>query len=96
MKNHAFRKSNIMKTKRIISRFLLVLIVLITFYLQACKREEWCADCQWICTDTEPIFGDKEERFCVDSREQCEIEVQDFLDSRFLPSCWECSEPHQE
>ena len=81
-----------MKTKRIISRFFLVLIMLISFYLHSCEREEWCADCYWDCT-IDPLFGPKEETFCADSREKCEEEIQDFLDSRFSPSCWECSKP---
>jgi hypothetical protein len=81
-----------MKTKRIISKFFLVLIVVISFYFNSCEREEWCSHCYWNCS-FDPAFGSKEESFCANSREECEAEVQDFLDGRMFPSCWECSEP---
>ncbi len=84
-----------MKTTGIISRFFIVLTVLILFCLHSCEREKWCADCYWDCS-FDPLFGDKEENFCADSREECEEEIQNFLDGRFSPDCWECSEPIQK
>lgn len=83
-----------MKSKNIISRFFLVFIILISFYFPSCEKEEWCAYCQWNCL-IDPLFGPKSEEFCADSREQCEEDIQDFLDARLSPSCWECDEPYQ-
>jgi len=83
-----------MKTKEIISKCFFALIVIVSLYLQSCEREQWCADCYWDCS-IDPLFGSKEETFCAHSREQCEEEIQDFLDGRFSPSCWKCSEPIQ-
>jgi hypothetical protein len=83
-----------MKTKKIISKFFLVLIVIISFYLHSCERGEWCAECNWDC-ETHPI-GSTNKTFCADSYEDCEAEVQEFLSNRFYPDCWHCSEPNQD
>jgi len=82
-----------MKTRRIISRFILVLIILIPLFLHACKREQWCAECNWACS-FDPLTGPTHETFCAYSYDQCEDEVLDFLDGRLLPDCWDCTEPH--
>jgi hypothetical protein len=85
-----------MNTNKIIIRFFLVLIVLIISYFSSCDKEEWCADCEWFCTSIEPLFGDESETICADSRENCEAAVQEWLDNRFITSCWECSGPYRK
>ena len=84
-----------MKTKKIITKFSLVLIIFISFYLHSCKRGDWCADCQWTCTSISPI-GPNERTFCDYSLEECEERVQDFLNKCFAPDCWECTEPYEK
>jgi hypothetical protein len=83
-----------MKTKKIITKFSLVLIVFVSFYLHSCQRGEWCADCHWDC-EFYPL-GPTDRTFCALSLEECEAEVQDFLNGRFYPDCWGCSEPYQD
>ncbi len=82
-----------MKTKKFIAKCLLVLIVFISFFLNACEREEWCAECQWVCS-FDPLTGPTHETFCAYSYGQCEEEILEFLDGRMLPDCWDCTEPH--
>jgi hypothetical protein len=81
-----------MKTKKIVTRCLLAFIVFISLYLHACEREEWCAYCQWECS-FDPLTGPTSKTICAHSYRQCEDEILDFLDGRFLPDCWECTEP---
>ena len=81
-----------MKTKRIISRFFLALIVIISLYLHSCEREEWCAECmRYRCFYPDEIIDTK--TFCSHSLERLEEERDDFLNSRIL-TCWECYEPY--
>ena len=85
-----------MKTKRIISRFFLVLIVLISLYLHACEEEDWCADCeQYDCRD---IFYEKildTKTICADSKAECKDEIISFH-VEYYSSCWDCSEPYHK
>jgi hypothetical protein len=82
-----------MKSRRIISKLFTVVIVLLSLYLHACDREEWCADCQWNCS-FDPLTGPTSKTFCAYSYRQCEKEVVDFLDGRMFPDCWECTDPY--
>jgi hypothetical protein len=79
-----------MKTKRIISRFFIVLIALFSLYLHSCEKEEWCAQCKaYIC-----VFGGTFETrlICADGRRQCEEEIKDWV-KKWGWECWECDEP---
>ena len=82
-----------MKTHKIITKISLVLIVFITSCLHSCQKGDWCVDCQWVC-DVQPI-GPDSRTLCADSPEACEAEVQDFMDRRSLPKCWECGDPYE-
>jgi hypothetical protein len=82
-----------MKIKKFTVKFFTVLIVFISLFINACKREEWCVDCYWVCS-FDPLTGPTSKTICAYSRQECEAEVQDFLDGRVLPDCWECSDPY--
>ena len=83
-----------MKTKKIITKSFLVLIVSVSFYLHSCEREGWCVDCKWVC-DVKPIGSDSR-TFCADSPEECQARVKEFMDHRVLPDCWECGDPYED
>ncbi len=87
-------KLNDMQTKKIITKSFPVLVIILSFWLHSCEREEWCAFCEWTCTSFDPWFGSKTRTICADSRLECEESVQDFVSSRFASGCWECTEPY--
>ena len=82
-----------MKTKKIITKSFLVLIVSVSFCLHSCERGAWCVDCKWVC-DVRPIGRDSR-TFCADSPEECQARVKEFMDHRVLPDCWECSDLYE-
>jgi hypothetical protein len=85
-----------MKTKSIIARFFFVLIILISFYLHSCKRDEWCADCeQYDCRDIlyEKVLDIK--TICADSKAECLDSIMSFH-VKYYTTCWDCSEPYRK
>ena len=77
-----------MKTKKVITKSLLVLIVFVSLCLHSCEKKGWCIDCKWVC-DVKPI-GPESRTFCAESAEECEARVNEFMGHRVLPDCWKC------
>jgi uncharacterized protein with PIN domain len=85
----------VMKTKRIIYRFSLLLIALFSLCLHSCEREEWCADCKKYkildFNQTSPIDT---KTICANSLEECEEKIEN-VNNGHLFTFWHCSKPYQ-
>jgi hypothetical protein len=84
-----------MKTKGIISRFFPVLIVLISFNLHSCEREEWCANCKkYKILDFDQKSPIDTKTICANSLEECEEKIEN-VNNGHIFTFWHCSKPYQ-
>ncbi len=84
-----------MKTRGIVLRCFFGLSVTFLLFINSCEKD-FCAECTWDdynCADYPHLTSHKS--FCAPSYAECEDQINEFLNSRWYPECWDCTIPRQ-